>query len=278
MPVPVRIAMMIFGVLFFMTACSDTNDAETGRIDSTTPVPADASDNDGPNSFTPVPVVGALDDLQEEIDAGFAVLEEISLEDEMALFAIAPQIIDFIALQERVQRQKYRVGYTASGPYFDRFSSQLFLTIVHDARHHRVTGVSGTSLAFQYFILEDRTEHSCVKLSEWLCEPSQIENNLTDMGAETLLYSFALVADDPKVYELRTYDTEIVGVPVRCLQAERKIPASDEQHDGDVEVCVTGEGVPLRARTPDLTLEGIWYEPTSTAEDFVLPAPSVSRS
>lgn len=186
--------------------------------------------------------------------------------DALAAVAVGPVAIDFMALVTRVQQEDYSVAYRLRGKSVSAVPGDTFLTIVHTPNAQKVEMRTGSLTAAQF--TEGSTATSCMKATGWECTTST-QPPSKGIGAESLLFFLGLVVQNPGAFDTKTYRTDIVGVPVNCIRADPIEAAGDV---GLIEVCVTAEGVPLRAVVPDLTLDGVWYEPSADPADLVPPA------
>lgn len=186
--------------------------------------------------------------------------------DALAAVAVGPVAMDFLALVARVQHEDYSVAYRMRGKSVSAVPGDSFLTIVHTPGKQKVEVRAGSVVAAQF--VEGTTATACTKVAGWECKtsPQPVSNSV---GAEVLLYFLGLVVQNPGAFDTRTYQTDVVGVPVNCIRAEPIAAAGDV---GLIEVCVSAEGVPLRGVVPDLTLDGVWYQPSADPADLVPPA------
>lgn len=182
----------------------------------------------------------------------------------LAAVAVGPVAMDFIALVTRVQQEDYSVAYRIRGKSVSAVPGETFLTIVHTPSRQKIEMRAGSAVGAQF--VEGDTSTTCTKIAEWDCKSAPPTSR--PAGAEVLLYFLGLVAQNPGAFDTETYQSDIVGVPVNCIRAEPVTAATDL---GLIEVCVTAEGVPLRAVMPDLTLDGVWYKPSADPADLVPP-------
>lgn len=186
--------------------------------------------------------------------------------DALAAVAVGPVAMDFLALVTRVQQEDYSVSYSLRGKSVSAVPGDSFVTIVHTPRRQKTEVRAGSIVGAQF--VDGTTATACTKITEWECKPSP-QPVSQSAGAETLLYFLGLVVQNPGAFDTKTYRSEIVGVPVNCIRADPIEAAGDM---GLIEVCVTAEGVPLRAVVPDLTLDGVWYSPSADPADLEPPA------
>lgn len=186
--------------------------------------------------------------------------------DALAAVAVGPVAMDFLALVTRVQHEDYSVAYRLRGQSVGAIPGDGFLTIVHTPGRQKTQVRAGSVEAAQF--VEGSTATACTRITEWQCETSPVPVS-TPPGAESILYFLGLVVQNPGAFDTRTYQTEIIGVPVNCIRADPIEAAGDV---GLIEVCVTAEGVPLRGVVPDLTMDGVWYTPSASAADLEHPA------
>ncbi|MBX7161656.1 MAG: hypothetical protein K1X95_15315 [Acidimicrobiia bacterium] len=186
--------------------------------------------------------------------------------DALAAVAVGPVAMDFLALVTRIQHEDYSVAYRLRGKSVSAVPGDSFLTIVHTPGDQKTEVQAGSVTAAQF--VDGTSVIACTKVAAWECKPSP-QPVSTPVGAEALLYFLGLVVQNPGAFDTKTYQTDIVGVPVNCIRAD---PIEAAGEIGLIEVCVTAEGVPLRGVVPDLTLDGVWYTPSVDPADLVPPA------
>lgn len=182
----------------------------------------------------------------------------------------------FVALAERVKASPYSVGYIGSGPLLSALSvgSGLKVTIEQSGANLSNGLVVDGGLASET-IKRGSSTVICARVADWACAnatPEQAQQQL--LTADAFLYLLAPIVQSPSSFTLQDARSEIVGVPVRCLRATPAPGASSQIAQGPIEVCVTAEGVPLRAVYPGIvSLEGVWYRPSVAPDAFTPPAP-----
>lgn len=265
-PLRTALAGACVAALVFAGACSGSDD-DSSRIGRKGP---------GETTTTRAPLIpaGSYDALRNAKDpnsfldafAGLGAAGSSMAPDALAAVAVGPVAMDFLALVTRVQQEDYSVSYRLRGKSVGAIPGDGFLTIVHTPGRQKTEVQTGTVQAAQF--VEGTTSTTCTKIAEWECKTSPQPASVP-VGAESILYFLGLVVQNPGAFDTRTYQTEIVGVPVNCIRAEPIEAAGDV---GLIEVCVTAEGVPLRGVVPDLTMDGVWYTPSASAADLQLPA------
>lgn len=152
--------------------------------------------------------------------------------------------MDFLALVTRIQHEDYSVAYRLRGKSVSAVPGDSFLTIVHTPGDQKTEVQAGSVTAAQF--VDGTSVIACTKVAAWECKPSP-QPVSTPVGAEALLYFLGLVVQNPGAFDTKTYQTDIVGVPVNCIRAD---PIEAAGEIGLIEVCVTAEGVPCAASCP----------------------------
>ncbi|MCC7077261.1 MAG: hypothetical protein IT198_09060 [Acidimicrobiia bacterium] len=249
-----------------IVSCSEQA-ATSGRIDETTTTTGPAAP-----FIPPAFLEGTSSDVfsfSDMIKGGLADLATVSSPEELALIATGAGAMDYLGLYEDVKKASYSVGYRVQGELVASVPGAVAFSIVHEPG--RVKNTVAADDAVATMVIEDASAvTTCAKVGTWMCEPA--EKGVHAYGAETLLLLLGLVAETPGAFDIETSMTEVIGVPVKCLTATPVGSASAAGITSPIEVCVTGEGIPLRVMVPTLTLEGVWYQPHVDPAEFELPA------
>lgn len=178
--------------------------------------------------------------------------------------------LDYMGLYGEVQKASYSVGYEVKGDLTSELEGGVSLAIVHAGTRTKNTVAVTDALAVQAIASPDGTV-TCQKVGRWSCD--RATGLARTFGAEDLLAVLGFVSQSSGMFNVETYGSEIVGVPVRCLRATSATPAGELLgSSGVVEECITAEGVPLKVVMPGLALDGVWYQPSADRGAFTPPA------
>jgi hypothetical protein len=202
------------------------------------------------------------------LQGGFTQLSAVD-QARLGALAVGPIATDFLGLVLEVQNSSYSVGYRLQGDVVAKLPAETFVSIVHTPKRQKVAVRSSESVGYELF-WDGPTAIECVQALNWTCKPAQAPPEDKRFGAEALLYPLVAIVQSPGSFDSQSYETAIVGVPVRCM---RGTPTIGIEGVGVIEVCVTGEGVPLKAVLPGITLDGVWYRPSADPAQFTPPAP-----
>lgn len=272
---PVVATVVVFLAALGVAACG--SDDEAGRLPSggvTSSVPSTTIpplDIRGLQNSRPQDLASFAAELQQGLAQGGS--SSAAGAQAAAQVSLASQ---FVALAGRVQAATYSVGYAASGPLLSALpigGGDLKLTIEQRGQDLS-NGLVAGGLASET-IRRGTSTVVCARVASWTCAnatPEQAQQEL--LTADGFLFLLAPVVQSPSSFVVQDGRTEIVGVPVRCLRATPVAGAGGDGVQGPIEVCVTAEGVPLRAVYPGIVaLEGVWYRPSVAADAFTPPAP-----
>lgn len=264
---PLRPAAALLVTVALLAACSGAGAGRSRLATTTSTAPAKAE------QVVPAQVLAGkgqpstVYDFSALLAGGLDELSTSVSPDALAAVAVGPIAVDFMNLVERVEKQSYSVGYRARGELVAELPSELAFTIVHTTQTTKNAGTAGPDLAVES-IVTGSDAIVCQKVGAWSCKREKATSE--PITAASLLYVSAVFVQSPGAFEMSDYKTSIVGVPVRCIKGTPL--ATDAASMGTVELCVTGEGVPLRVEVPELVLEGVWYQPSVAKDAFVPPA------
>ena len=134
----------------------------------------------------------------------------------LAAAAAAPDLNGFLALVKDVQAKSYSVSYRVKAPSL-KLPGDVFATFVHTPRQSKV-GLQAAGIAFEQ-ITTSSGRVDCVRSGAWVCRKGAATAQST-VGPEMLFGGLVLVSQAPGAFKMRTYQTSIVGVPVRCFRGE----------------------------------------------------------
>lgn len=186
----------------------------------------------------------------------------------LAALGVGTSVVEVLGLVDEVAGSSYSVGYRVSGEMVAEVPGEPAVSNVYTPSRQKYSFSIGSDAAYQA-IVDGDTMIECQLALEWSC--TRAASAATEgFGAHDLLYVLGIIAENPGAYDISEYRTTIVGVPVRCIRGEAAPVAGVEDL---IEVCITGEGVPLQVRGPGIALDGVWYVPDADPAQFDLPAP-----
>lgn len=269
------VVAVVLAVVVSAAACS--SDDDSGRL------PSAGVTSSVPSTTIPQLDLRNLENSRPQDLATFAAELQRGLSQGGGSSALGGQVTaqaslatQFVALAGRVRAATYSVGYDASGPLLSALplGGDLKLTIEQRGADLSNGLVAGGGLASET-IRRGSSTVVCARVANWTCTNATPEQAQADLlTADGFLFLLAPVVQSPASFDVQDGRTQIVGVPVRCLRATPVAGATSGSVQGPIEVCVTAEGVPLRAVYPGIVaLEGVWYRPSVAADAFTPPAP-----
>lgn len=264
---------MVFVLLALLTAAACSPAKNPVSRTGSTPAPEGGTPGQDVLDVPPARGAQGLDGLAGALQGGIPGGGDMDAAAAgLAVAAAAPDLNGFLGLVKDVQAKSYSVSYRVKAPSL-KLPGDVFATFVHTPRQSKV-GLQAAGIAYEQ-ITTPSGRVDCVQSGAWACKKGAATAKST-VGPEMLFGGLVLVAQAPGAFKMRTYETSIVGVPVRCFRGEpiggAKTGEKSSTSLSTIEVCVTGEGVPLKSVLPGITLDGVWYRPSATTSEFAPPA------
>lgn len=252
------------------SSCSETS-ASRSRFSTTTTTGPERSEPLIPPEFLEGSAgSGDVFSFTETLERGLGSLTTVVAPEDLAAIAVGPGALDYLNIYEDLKEASYSVGYKVQGEIVASVPGAVSFSIVHEPARVKNTAVTDDAIATMV-VQDGDAVTTCVKFGTWTCEPAKAGTEA--FGADVFLLLLGVIAETPGAFDVENYTTTVVGVPVRCLKGTPvSSAASSTGLSSPIEVCVTGEGVPLRVAIPTLTLEGVWYRPSVAPGEFDLPA------